>query len=325
MEKKDYLLYSIPLIIIVGLYLFYYFTPLEMHTFPTIIGYISSLSSVIMVLVYLLTNSRQLEIMNKQLDEMQSSRNLQYQPLIILDDCEVQLQAPRYYSGPKTEFKKMELITRLFFRGSVANIGNSPAISIVFIPKISRITENEVLIKSIGRRVECLSLKEDVSEVISFPFLDYDNVIIEYLLERTHFTMESSILYKNALGQPFKQNIAYNIGLWEPGPDKLEQIEKGREFVKSSIKIIKTIEIDYGDKIEDYETLTKINKREEASEIIKELNEKIISKIGGDEINMFIDIVTGSFKVLAITESEYQNELLSYYETIIEYISDDAQ
>ena len=152
MVNNKILTFSIPVLFVLGLLAFFVLVPAELQELTSLIGYMSSLSTVIMVLVYLLTTSQQLDAMNKQLNEMRYSRNVQYQPLLSLEDIIPDMQAPQYYTRPEVAFLRMEFKCRLFLRSKVINIGNGPAISILFAPKI--ISKNEeVMIEAYGKRV----------------------------------------------------------------------------------------------------------------------------------------------------------------------------
>ena len=167
---------SIPVIFAVGVIAFFLGLPPELLTITNFIAYASSLSTVIMVLVYLFTNSQQLRIMETQLKEMEMSRNSQIQPLPYLEKPKAEMQVSRYYIGPSTKFKRMRLCCRFFFEFSVNNIGNGPAVAVDFIPKLyPELPSNDYhyydsLVDSLGRRIECISLREGDSKksVISF-------------------------------------------------------------------------------------------------------------------------------------------------------------
>ncbi|MFC1507583.1 hypothetical protein ACFLQ6_11050, partial [Thermoproteota archaeon] len=105
MKTESLMIYSIPSIFILGIIAFFVLIPSGSITVNIFISYVASLSTVIMVLVYIFTTSRQLGVMRHQLDEIQYSRNVQVQPLIDIKDVTINLEAPRYYASPENEFK----------------------------------------------------------------------------------------------------------------------------------------------------------------------------------------------------------------------------
>lgn len=125
--KRDWLMViSIPIIFVAGMVSFFVLLPPELITLVNFVAYVSSLSTIVMVLVYVFTTSLQLRAMQSQLNEMQYSRDAQVQPLLYFDKLKMSVKAPRFCLDPET--KKAGFVDRVDFDFSVSNIGNGCAL-----------------------------------------------------------------------------------------------------------------------------------------------------------------------------------------------------
>jgi len=301
--KRDITDYIVPLLFVIGIFVFFIFIPIELRNLTNFIGYMSSLSTVIMVIVYISTNSRQLITMNQQLSEMTFTRNVQYQPILSIETTRIKIDAPKYYSGPRSNFKKAHFFCRLFFDIEIQNIGNGPALSLIFLPKLKSI-ENKDLLETWGRRIDYISLKEGDKKVVPFLFFDEEHNICEHLLEKKSIKLDLIIVYKNSLGLPFKEKMIFNIY-----PNDVD----GKENIKSCIKIIKTSDLDYGDRIKEHE---KLRENEEESTILRDINKEITEKLGFEELVVSSHAIVGSFIFESSTEEEYNGILNRYNEEL---------
>lgn len=306
MKRNSFIALLIPVLFAVGIGAYFAFLPQELMNLNNFIGYMSSLSTIILVLVYLFTTSQQLNAMGNQLNEMQYTRNVQIQPLLSLNALKTRFELPRYYVGPTTDFRKMELLSRIFFSAKVQNIGNGPAVAIDVIPKL--VSQEDTLVETIGERIECLSLREGDSESISIMFLDDKTKTIETLLEKLRINISMVILYKNALNMTFKQEITFV--LW--GND-----ERIKEQLKQSLKTAKIAEIDYAEQLNKFEELKKYGRDEEAGKVYDAIKEKVNNQYKGKmEIKLPTAVKAGSFSVSPISQSEYETLLVEYEETM---------
>ena len=234
---------SIVIIFTVGTLVFFLWLPIEMITISNFIAYTSSLSTVIMVIIYLFTYYQQLNVMQNQLKEMKFSRNVEIQPLPYLEEPKGEMSLSRFFQIYETDFKKIGLMCRFFSEFEVTNIGNGPAVTIDFIPKFyEKIPNNQgdsPLIESMGKRIECISLREGDSQKISFLSFDPDVKVVEKLLQKHVVLLFVKIVYKNSLGMAFKENVGFWVSVAREHEDK----------IKSCLKINKTAEIDFGKKV----------------------------------------------------------------------------
>lgn len=304
----------IPIVFAVGIIAFFGLLPPELITLSNFISYVASLSTIILVLVYILTTSRQLSTMRSQLTEMQYSRNVQVQPLMSLEKAKTNFELPRYYTSPLTEFKKMDLLCRIHFSTIVSNIGNGPAVAVDFIPKLVTAKRGlhgaigTTLVETFGRRVECISLKEGDSKKINFMFIDEKHKVAENLLSAYLIALELVMVYKNAIGMAFKQQMAFWINL---------PSEKELETLKLCLKSIRTADIDFKEQIKEFETLKEHGRDKEATRILRKVNAELKKRLKGQhEIDLSTGIATGSFSVGPISQSEYERILAEKEETI---------
>jgi hypothetical protein len=312
--KKEWLMAAIiPIIFAVGIGAFFGLFPPGSINLSNFIGYMASLSTVIMVLVYIFTTSRQLSAMRGQLTEMQYSRNVQVQPLLFLEKAKSNFELPRYYIGPKTKFKKMELLCRIHFINIVSNIGNGPAVAVDFIPKLrlglrGAMDTATTLIETFGERIECISLKEGDSVEPHFMFQDEKHQVAEALLRHYQVVLNLVVVYKNALGMAFKQQIAFWINI--PPTKELETLEL-------CLKSIRTADIDFAEQVKKFESLMNYERDANAMIILNDVNAELKKRLGDKtEIDLSTEVVSGSFSVSPISQLEYE-KILAEQEQII--------
>ncbi len=295
-RKPDFSKILIPSLFALGLFAFFIFIPVELQTLDNLIGYLASLSTVIMVLVYLSTNSKQLSAMENQLSEMKFSRNIQYQPLPYVRKVTSQIELPRFYSGPRTKFERMEFLTRLYFDFEIENVGNGPAVEIECEPAILYEDQGipRTILETPSDRIECLTLKEGTQEKIHFMFLDDDNKILEHMINiRSRIYLHLSFVYKNIMGIAFKVTLANWIG---------DVKDEDSVKIAESYKLTKTYDFDFRAEREEYTRLKKRGNSEDAKIILNSVNESLPHK---EKLDIKMNTKKGSFKVTQIDESEY--------------------
>lgn len=305
MDKEWILVILVPVLFAVGILAFFVFFPPELITLTTLVGYMSSLSTTIMVLVYIFTMSRQLGTMRSQLREMQHSRSVQIQPLPYLERPKAQLELPRYFTLPETSHKELSLMCFVHFSFSVSNIGNGPAISIDFLPFVAKQSfagdTTMLVMETITQRIECLSLREGHSQDIEFDFCDDEHKVVESLLKEGRVIFGCTILYKNALGMTFAENTAF----WAEVPS-----ESDVEIVRSCMKVIKTAEIDFEGQVKEFKRMMDLGREEDAYHILDQVNAELKKRFAGkEEADLSVTEAIGSFELGPISQSEYEKAL----------------
>ena len=124
------------------------------------LNYMSGLATIIIALLtgmYVLTTTRQLDVMGKQLNEMEFSRNLQTQPLPIIENIECYTESPRvFHQGGR----KIVVSNRIHLKGNIENIGIGSAVSIDVIPELICKYPNGTIIKTSSERFDFIKEKE---------------------------------------------------------------------------------------------------------------------------------------------------------------------
>lgn len=303
--KRDWLIiFAILIIIGIGIAGFFVFVPPVSKTVDNFIGYTSSLSTIVMVLIYIAITTRQLNVMRNQLGEMVSTRILQTAPLPYIkpsDKCHI--EAPKFWTGPPDW--KLRLHCRLHFYANVENIGNGTAVAIDIIPKLKYKSEDgkTVVDQVISERIE--SLKEDESQEISCMFVrDLKHRVIKtflFELPENLPSLEFTMLYKNVLGGSFRAKTEFDIWFYDEDEEKL----------KSCLKILQTAKIDYADMIRKHDSF-EVND-DKAIEIRSQLDKELSKIEGCKDIDFVADPTLGSFSVTPISEEEYISELQPIY------------
>lgn len=306
LNRQLLLVAIVPIVFVIGIVLFFVLLPSELLTLTNFIGYMSSLSTTVMVLVYVVTTSRQLDTMSNQLKEMQFSRSVQVQPLPYLEKRHAEFVLPRYYVGPSTDFKKMELCSYVRARFVILNYGNGPAIIVDFITHLvsgPRGKESEILNKdTVTPHVDCVPLKTRNPQEIDFELDDGSDGqhIVEALIKDHRIAISFIIIYKNALGKPFRENVAFWLNA---------KSEKDFEMLKSSLKLIRTAGIDFAAQLQKHEKLAIAGREDERIAALEETNKKINDMFGVSEIDLEAQIAPSNFDVRSISEEEYQGLL----------------
>ena len=306
LNRAIFLAFIVPIIFLAGVISFFLFLPLELQSITNFVAYLSGLSTSIMVFVYIVIYSRQLDTMSKQLEEMQFSRDVQVQPLPYLQEGKASLKLPRYYIDPSTNFSKMKLASFVNVSFKILNLGNGPAITVDFIPHLftgPRIKKPVILDKdTFCTPIDCIPLKSNPPQAIDFQF---DNgkdgkEILEGLIEDFRIMVSFSIAYKNAIGKPFYEDVSFWLVVMS---------KKDLETIKSGLKLIHTAPIDFLNQLKQFEKFAQLQREEEQEKIFSEVNQKIHSILGLDQIELKVELARRSFDVHAFSEEAYHKWL----------------
>lgn len=318
MRKEFLITISILIIYSVSIAVFFVLIPSEFITPTNFIDYAASLSTIVMVLIYILTTSRQLNTMQDQLKEMEATRNLQTQPLPYPKVEKAEIAPPNFWGFPHDRFEKIYLVYDVRFEGKINNIGNSPAIGVDCFPSVvcletkgsklsggplcmedKTFTKAEML-RSEWKRIECISLKDGDSNVFSCVFPDDHAMIESFLSQRlTREQLRLAIFYKNILGASFKLEMVYEIGCPKA------EIEK----IKSYLKSMKSAKVDYSKELIQYRKLRANGQREKADRIFSKLRDEFPTRYKLENVTLDLTLIPGSFSVKPIDEEDYVNEL----------------
>ena len=284
---------SIPIIFTVSVVAFYNFLPPESMTLGNLISYLSSLSTILMVLVVIFTTSMQLKA-------MKSATTLQNQPLPFIEPMDKSyLEAIAvFHDVPASETYPA---CRLFFHFNVENVGNGTAVAIDIVPRLiytnasGKVTTEE----AVCTRIDSLKQKEKIEEDIMFT-QDRECAHARNFLspDRPLSLIELTVYYKNILGACFKEKISFEVWFYEEDEDKL----------KSCIKLLDGAKIDYAREMQEINVLAERDEKR-AIVLIAKLNKEVSKKEGCEDIQVVAHSVTGSFSVTSISEGKYRKEL----------------
>jgi len=289
--------YLIPVLYCIGV-IGYFLIPNQNIQLTNFIIYLSSLSTIIMILVHVFTTSQQLDAMNSQLEEMKYSRDVQSQPFILFENLNVRIQAPKYFFNP-AQRRDISIYSQFYFSANIKNIGNSHGISIEVYPKI--VTEEGEIIKegTLGGSFECISNEKIDIRNLLMVVSDMKHIILEKIVNREPLFYDISIFYKNLLGMTFLQQSKY---VFRPNIDDMDDI-------KTYMTTTLTSHVEYKDELEEYLNLYDKDRYEDAGEIHNNINEKIISNYKTPYIDFRVALMSGSLSVSPITKSNYDSLL----------------
>jgi hypothetical protein len=107
------------------------------------IGAMATLAIALLTVAYLIVTSKQLGVMDRQLQEMARTRELEAQPLPYLEITKVFLERPRFFYTPPED--KYEATFRLFVNYRLSNRGAHPAVNVITAARVTSHMKNEVI------------------------------------------------------------------------------------------------------------------------------------------------------------------------------------
>lgn len=276
----------------------YFLVPTQSLTdFLTFMAGFSTIILAILTGIYVITTTRQLDVMKKQLNEMEYSRSLQTQPLPIIKNIKCTMENPKVFWEPPD--KKIVVVKKIKIKGQIINIGVGSAVSVDIIPKIICEYPNSNILLSTSKRLDFLeeNLPTDYEEI----FNEDKGKIIEVFLERdisSFPVLELTIHYKNVLGGFFKALYRYRIFPYK----------KDFGILKTWLKNMKMFEVDFSESLEEYDSLVKVN-IDKATEIYDKIESKFNENAGTSELDFILNPIPSSFFVKPLTEREYYSEI----------------
>jgi hypothetical protein len=209
----------------------YLFPSSSLSAFISYFNEHAALFLVILTFSYVLTTNRQLQSMEKQLNVMDSSVKLQIQPLPVPEVSEIYLEKIRPYLAPETEFKKVELLSRLHYKIKLKNIGNGAALNIVMFSMIhieGKLSKEIYLPTFHPEQIHLVS--ENKTEVGYFMQFDKDFDLLKGLNSEGSVTLNIEIYYRNIFGAGFKETSEYYLRV---DSKQLERLDEWSSFIES--------------------------------------------------------------------------------------------
>lgn len=188
----------------------------------------SSIIIMLLTLVYVLTTTRQLNVMEKQIQLMETQNNTQIQPIIEPQIGKMHLENISIFSSPDENFMKANIMSRFFVDFTMDNVGNGSALNVVIYPTI---IIDDLIIPSPYLRPDhahCVSHNKSNDAKISLMMFDKGIEIASGILS-DNVTLELNIFYKNVFGTGFNETISYRLMAYD------SNAQKWKEFIDEDL------------------------------------------------------------------------------------------
>lgn len=285
------------MLFISGVLSFFFVNSSSLKDFSNYMTGFATILLAILTGIYVITTNSQLNVMKRQLKEMEFSRNLQTQPLPIFKDVECFLEPPKIFIEGCTENKKIVVTIKTDIIGKIENIGIGSAVAIDFIPILTCKNPNGKRIEDIFTRLDFL--EERGIEEFEVQFNTDDEILESFLEIGTEQLpiLELTVYYKNVLGAFFK--AVYNY--------KIYPFDEDEDIIKKWLKSIKMFDIDFSEKIRNYDSQVKINPKESET-IFDEIKSEFGKGMQDSNLEAPIFLIPGSFNVKPISDEEFNFE-----------------
>lgn len=213
-QQRDAILYGVFCLLVVAGILLIVFSLVRAEF--NAINYLSAGSAFVIALLtamYVLTTTRQLEVMRGQLDELKKNRELEGQPLPWIREISFLIDKPRvFYAPPEPIAERCKAMMRFHVPVKVRNIGNSPAVCIDAVSYLRIPREDKaILMRSDSIHIGVLEEKQDsddeepdfMSFIVS---MEKQLGLLNSLQERNPAklpTLMVQVYYRNVLGGCF--------------------------------------------------------------------------------------------------------------------------
>lgn len=279
--------------------------------FITYIAGISSLFVAILTVLYVLTTTKQLDMMDRQLVQMERESKLKNQPYLFFDEMKMIIEEPRFFYTPPTD--EYNFFSRYYIEGVIDNLTNEPAIGIVVFGKIT-ISENEKEEKLLGFESEIEALRgfgrtseRELSIMISS---DTKGIVFERLRRLNtsgQLKISTRILYKSISGGYYLQNNIYRVSSSKENSE--EDVEK-KETIKEWHTVISMFWTKYAEELIYLKRLRK-SESDTWREKFNEIKTEISNSIRTNPIELKLIPIVRASSVEPISEEKYQEEFLS--------------
>lgn len=306
---------------------------IENSTKLSTISTISAFFTVILIGLYVVVNSKQLDVMSKQLNEMKNDRELQNQPLPWISNIEFYIEKPKlYYTPPEPIEKRHSVQATYWAEFEIKNVGSYPAVcvdvsSLVLVLKdkpnttydscpVTLIDDSSDIVKKkddkylsfegLSKRIDTLEEKEKCNSHFMFSS-DCEGVLLKRLIDsrNIHYPiLKIRILFKNVLGACF---FLYNIyHLYPPYIDY-----EISPVLKDWLSKMVSFPITYNNELDSLKYLDNSRNVKERKELFKEVQEKFnVSLLNAnpeaDKEKLRVVPIPGYFVIKPISEEEYK-------------------
>ena len=252
--------------------------------------------------------TRQMDLLDKQIEEMKVERLLKQQPFLYFNNLEFQIERPRLFYTPPED--KYSFLARYCIQGEINNISESPALFVDIYPRLIIFEDNQSkYMESSTTRLNIIS-KNISSDENSFHsiFVEDSTQKFMYALRDSNVDsipqLELEIYYKTASGGFYCTSRTYYI----------TADEENLEIIRNWHCIITQAPIKYKENIETIREFKKehvLNSYESMYEQIRDDFNKSLST-ENSKIKLSLHERSESFVLKQISESEYKSQAAHY-------------
>lgn len=296
---NNWLFILVSILFISGILSFFFFNTPYLKDFLNYMTGFATILLAILTSIYVITTNGQLNVMRKQLKEMEFSRNLQTQPLPIIKDVGCYIEPPKIFIDVPNN-RKIVNSTRVYMNGKIENIGVGSAVSIDIIPNLICKYPNEKCIEDVSERFDFL--EESGTYELKVRFNTKDEFLVNFIESPIESLpiIDLTIYYKNVLGAFFKAVYKYRI----------YSFDEDMDIIKKWLKNIKMFDIDFSDRIRHYNSLVKINPEgDDAQKIYDEIKSEFEKNMQDSKLEVALYLIPGAFNVKPISDEEFNSEI----------------
>lgn len=303
LSKINKLVFIIVLVLIISfIAVFFASIKNDSISFIETVSGISSFFVAILTAIYVYTTSRQIDVANKQLIEMQQERTLKEQPLLTSINNNFYIERPSFfYSPPENKFSFQ---SRYYFRAKVQNVSSYPAVAVDVDAEIEANKNGKIsVLKAANSRLNIISPNSTVEFDIMFC---NDNImqLFESLRERDADLLPKlnvSITYRNLCGGFFKVSQS----MYLTNTTKYEDVLRMWHSKISSA---------YIEEKERINELKRISSNEKYKELFEKIKNEFDSNLGDDkQITLECIDLPESFSLNVISKEEFESEIEKHY------------
>jgi hypothetical protein len=290
--KNKLFLISILISLFLAFLLLGYFFPNSL--LASLLNYFNSISSfviVLLTLIYVITTSRQLNVMRSQINVMEKSFNLQVQPLPIPIIKKAYLEKLQWYSSPEDDFSSVHLMYRFHHDIEVTNAGTGAVLNMTAFTTL--IPQKDVDFPNYFHEahIHCIGTNPNDRETISIMGLDKQHEMLKAILDH-NLVLQTDFYYKNIFGAGFHERVAF---LFILNDENEKRAKSWLDFLENDLK-------NYDTDLKRYEALIK-KVPNDAQEILKKIKKEISDKFS-EEISISNMLAKQSFRVSFIDYDE---------------------
>jgi hypothetical protein len=271
------------------------------------IGAMATLAIALLTVAYLIVTSKQLGVMDKQLQEMARTRELEAQPLPYLEITKVFLERPRFFYTPPED--RYQASFRLFINYRLSNRGAHAAVNIITAARVTLHVKNEELTLDGGaEEISVLGPGEGhpPTKEHSNNFLfteDRITTLLGILRDRSYRNpalLSIRFIYRNILGGCFA-----NTWYFEFAP----RSEEDFDILANWDSRLVSFQTEYKEQINELKKL-RGKDRDAWEELFKSLKKSLDESLkGGEENDLAWVQIPNSFRAEVISKERYKAEL----------------